>query len=688
MQNKYKLFSLILILFIILSVIVLSYAGLPRVFINTCYWIDLNIIKKLKISTDVSSVKYQLLDGNDKPVTNVLYDSIVSLPDDLYKVRLNKKTGVIDYNGKVVIPLKYNDISYNSGYFVVAQCSQIFFDYPQFGRNTLIKYGLFDIKGKKIFPVRYNNIRVSGKYFILGKEDRYFVYNKDKKKLCVFNSEQPPFLIEDSYFSVVENGKNIILDEKGRSVINIEYEELGKNRLSFSSGYMLNNERVFIIKINGKYGLVNLKSELVLPAIYDDIKSLPGMNNRIIWIKKDGKWGAIGAVTVNFVFDEVPDLIGDNRYIVKLYENKSKNEKVIYTKEQILDQEIKYSEKLKREQAEKNKRDKIKVEGELHSVSVYQGHYNETPGFSEHKTGTVWVDVGIEDRPVTLVLTSYESVIWKIKASSKTNIKKIYFSGYEDSDVDTSGKKIDIEKLNKRIYFSESTYSKINKIFDKAPVTMQYKYENDYFIVNGKEGKNYKVFPSPKSTDKEVYFICKYTYDCKLSPDGLTVGYGNVGASSVSLTNKYYNKGKYYFEAEFLANNANKSTFSNIGIISPNKDYNYCSFISSMDEDEECMQYGVFSFSNKKLKNKDIIGYAVDFDEGKIYISQNGEWVTGLPDKNKTTYTFQNDGRYYSAAVEVSEGSQWKVNFGASKFRYSVPSGFKPYDEYSAKKRK
>jgi hypothetical protein len=66
---------------------------------------------------------------------------------------------------------------------------------------------------------------------------------------------------------------------------------------------------------------------------------------------------------------------------------------------------------------------------ELHVVGVYQG----VGGFSSgatHLEGTVSVNVNRPAKAVTLFLSSYEPVLWKITATEGTTIEKVYASGY------------------------------------------------------------------------------------------------------------------------------------------------------------------------------------------------------------------------------------------------------------------
>ncbi|MGM9993614.1 MAG: WG repeat-containing protein [Candidatus Avigastranaerophilus sp.] len=586
---------------------------------------------------------YVLADINGNPVSKTKYTSIVNLKNGFYKVRKKDKIGIIDYMGKTIVPVKYKDVIFINEYFEAK-------------RNS----------------------------------DKYYIYDKTAKLVTVLTSHNnvSPVILDEGYFAVNKNGKFIIVDRKKKNIIKEDYEELIVREF-VSPVETLNGKMIFRIKKDGKWGLINIDNVFVLAPQYDAIQmNLINDDASEIFVKKVDKWGIIELnhkIVTDFIYDFEPKFINKELYIVPFIKEEEKYAaKPPLTKEEKIDLKLKQlEEKRKLEETKRLERIK-KVDGDLHVVSVYEGMQDYSPnmGLEQHKPVKITVKVEIKNKPITLLLASYDSVLWKIERSSGVQIKKIYFTGYYDSDV-KAPKNIKIEKLEKRAYYTEATQHKIKDILDKEPASLQYKYRNDYFLVDGVEGVNkQKNFPSHESTDAQVKFVCKYTHDCVVSKDGLEVGYSNVGASSTAFTNKYYNKGKYYFEAQLIALEKDLS-WNNVGIIS-NDPKRHCMF-HHFDEEDSCYPYGFIG--REKLKDNDIVGFAADFDNGKIYVSLNGVWNDeSMPEKEKTTYFFKNDGREYSAAVEAGRGVKWKVNFGAKKFKYKLPKGFKPYDEYSANK--
>jgi hypothetical protein len=64
---------------------------------------------------------------------------------------------------------------------------------------------------------------------------------------------------------------------------------------------------------------------------------------------------------------------------------------------------------------------------DFYVVGVYEGN--------THKYGKVTVFVADQDRPITLLLTAYESVEWQIEVEPGARLAKVLLSGYHDQRV-------------------------------------------------------------------------------------------------------------------------------------------------------------------------------------------------------------------------------------------------------------
>lgn len=298
----------------------------------------------------------------------------------------------------------------------------------------------------------------------------------------------------------------------------------------------------------------------------------------------------------------------------------------------------------------------------LHVIAVYEAQNGNT---ESHKEGDIGVYVDIPNTPVSLLLSSYEPVIWKIKKDPKTRIEKIYLNSYYDSKVEGTNAPIEIvKKINgDNILLDEHTHHNIKEKLNKEAKTYQYEYSGIFFRVDGEIGNDYAEFKQHSSKSKNIPVL--------FTNNTLKATYNIYKALPFFYTNKYVTKGKYYFEAELeLEPNADVA-YSNIGIMS-NQGHYFCEF-NYPQEEGECYYAALDNKDIRSLKSNDIVGVAFDMDKGEFRYSINGVW-------SENVIKFRNDGRDYCPAVEVNEGVTWIANFGATEFRYKKPKGYKAFD--------
>ncbi|WP_157039934.1 WD40 repeat domain-containing protein [Pelobacter propionicus] len=71
------------------------------------------------------------------------------------------------------------------------------------------------------------------------------------------------------------------------------------------------------------------------------------------------------------------------------------------------------------------------------AIGVYEGKLeNGVRRFRERIAGNVVVNVGLTDKPVKLVLSSYEPVVWQLRLSSDARISEILLSGSNESRIE------------------------------------------------------------------------------------------------------------------------------------------------------------------------------------------------------------------------------------------------------------
>lgn len=609
---------------------------------------------------------------NNHPATNrINTDSVRNFAGNFYLKRRDNKVGIVDDKGKEIIPCgRYDAFFKYSDNFIGIKKPKNLFEGETYKKHPRILFAELYSK----YCLNFNNkIEIT-------------IFDTNFKKLSKLQSETMPQYIGKNFIIISENKKYYVINERGKKVFKRAYDSLRP--------FLSDSKIFYFAKYKGKFGIITENEQTVIPFKYEDFDHFAGyrnQNNDMFCAKQNDKWGIISIdneVILDFISDLAPKIYNDCFVIAKA--EYTANKKSNYAQRKLRETD-------KHTKAYQNPpvTPQFREDGDLHVIAVYEGN--------KHEMGEVIVNVEIKEKPIILLLTSYEGVLWKVKIPTGAKVKKIYYSSYYDSKVITN-KKIPIEKTNKTMTFHEFDFNKVKNYTGKKPSSFQYKYDNGTFWIDGKNGTKLEYFKNP-STTQNVYFERHDKNDYNISSDGLEIKYSNIGASSFAKANKFYKKGdgKYYFEATFKNREAKTPTFSNVGIISPLKEGIYCDINGS--EDDGCYSYkAINDISDERLKKSFVVGFAVDFDSGKYYVSFDGKWINWdnneiflSPKDNRNGYfeknimprgTFFNDGNEYTVGAEVSKNAKWIMNFGAKKFKYPVPEGFKPFDTYSARKNK
>lgn len=225
------------------------------------------------VLTVKSGVKLALFNIGGKPLTDFKYNridaidskSLVSIvcgihnPKGLFEVRNENGLGVIDYNGKEIIPCDCNnrqiDTLIADKFIKVKQCKSV---------------GLFDNDGVNILPCEY--------YFIKPccKSEKYILTQRTEKgdTLGLFDLEVKQEVLSCVHSFISESFPNLIISKGGkRGAYNIEnkteilpciYDEIVIGRNWMKVGLKLSDK--------DKWGLFKLTGEEIIPCRYDSIE--------------------------------------------------------------------------------------------------------------------------------------------------------------------------------------------------------------------------------------------------------------------------------------------------------------------------------------------------------------------------------------------------------------------------------
>ena len=115
--------------------------------------------------------------------------NIVELNDDLLKVSLKDKYGVLANTGEVLLPLEFDDLNFDQDKKVIARKKG--------------KYGVMTLKNKVYLDFVYDNIEsVNSKYYKVKKGDIVLLIDKANKKEVVFEKTSDIKYINKKYFVV------------------------------------------------------------------------------------------------------------------------------------------------------------------------------------------------------------------------------------------------------------------------------------------------------------------------------------------------------------------------------------------------------------------------------------------------------------------------------------------------------
>lgn len=140
------------------------------------------------------------------------YERVGCLRSGLAVVQKNGKYGYVNKDGKVAIPLEYDDANYFLGHIARVKKGN--------------KYGYIDTNYKIVIPIKYDDI------------------------------ENLNFTI----YLTKENGKYGFIDKTGKTVVEHQYDD--------ARGF---NANVVKVAKNGKYGLTDYTGKIFLPLEYDEI---------------------------------------------------------------------------------------------------------------------------------------------------------------------------------------------------------------------------------------------------------------------------------------------------------------------------------------------------------------------------------------------------------------------------------
>ncbi|MDO5046725.1 WG repeat-containing protein [Campylobacter sp.] len=185
--------------------------------------------------------KQGYMDKTGKLVIDKIYDNAADFKNGFAEVSKGEKWGVIDVNGKEVVPIKFDHLTISGADLVMVE------KYKRHPNGVVAsrKFGFVDMGGKFVIDLEFDDADI----------------------------------FMDGLAVVAKRGKYGLIDKNGKVIIPLEYDAI----TNFKEG-------VAWVKKEGKQGFIDKNNNIVLPIIYDMAYHIQA---DIFAAQKDGKWGIV-----------------------------------------------------------------------------------------------------------------------------------------------------------------------------------------------------------------------------------------------------------------------------------------------------------------------------------------------------------------------------------------------------------
>lgn len=238
--------------------------------------------------------KVCLADFTGKIIIPAQYDAIYSLNDNLFRAYHYDKVGVVDINNKPIVDIIYDEVKVINDNIIELKTKNL--------------YGFYNISSNVLVKPTFTYLRyLSGGAFAARSSDP----NNQKYALLDLNGKQ---ITEFAYKFIAEIEKDLYLLSDRRNVIANSKKVLSEEYENVQSFYCKRAK----VYSNSKYGYINDKGELAIPAIFqwaDDFR------NSVAIVKNEGgKYFCInlkGKPITEPIYDKITNY--DRNGMIKVY---------------------------------------------------------------------------------------------------------------------------------------------------------------------------------------------------------------------------------------------------------------------------------------------------------------------------------------------------------------------------------
>jgi len=218
-----------------------------------------NYIKPAGNNFIVTTGKYLgVVNLSDKLIIPIEFDNILDRNNGLFLVLKNNKWGVINSEGIEVLNIQYKIISIYKDKYILAT-------------NESDKTGIFDLTGSNVLPFTYKFYSLVHNTAICSDGLHcYWLYLHNSKPPLIFLFEDADSFKDYGIFDYEQNGYHIFKKGGKYGLVYLLRKNITVAAIydDISPIYATSE---YIMKYDGKYGIINAHNEIIEPLIYDEI---------------------------------------------------------------------------------------------------------------------------------------------------------------------------------------------------------------------------------------------------------------------------------------------------------------------------------------------------------------------------------------------------------------------------------
>ena len=217
---------------------------------------------------------YQEYENVQAIPTETTYDGI-PFEKTVLKFKKDGKYGLINFDGKEVIPTEYDEIT------VIPQIENSF----KVKKDS--KYGIVDSDGKTVIQAQYADIDVLGKdnksgFIVKTDNGKYGIVDYSNTLILETKYDSVEKVYGNDMYVVTENGKQKLVNKSGNDVLTEGFDSIKQ--------ILANQENAVIFTKSGKYGVIKTTGEILIDPQYDNLEET---KVGTFIASKDGKYGII-----------------------------------------------------------------------------------------------------------------------------------------------------------------------------------------------------------------------------------------------------------------------------------------------------------------------------------------------------------------------------------------------------------